>query len=166
MENTTQLAPLMEVNGVEVVFALDQSGKLIATHGSSIFTPDVLQRASTRIVTLMGALSEYLRPAQDATLVYEHHLIILRRRDDLTLAVLAQNTVNQVALKLAGNLCLKRLAEPVAKPTPMPPLAPATSKPAVTAARPAGVFQAPARPQASPGPKSNTPPKRGGGIWG
>ncbi|MFN7139472.1 MAG: hypothetical protein ACK4UN_09045 [Limisphaerales bacterium] len=152
MENSSYLFPILDIAGVDGAFVLHQSGRLLGWNCKPAFGTELLQGAATRIATLFGALSEYLRPAQELTLVFDHYQLVVRARDQLMIAVLVEGETNQVALKLACNLALKRFQDSITGPPP-------AMRPATGSQRP------PASGSVQPGPVPGKP-KRSSGIWG
>jgi hypothetical protein len=159
MDNSIALFPVLDIAGVEGAFIIDKSSNLIALNCKPIFSPDLVQRAAIRISTLFTALGEYLRPAHEVILSFEHFQVIVRRREELLIAVIVQGQVNQVALKLACNVAVKKIQEQAAAPV-RPATAPAIAPRPVPAARPTPAAPAPA-PVRRP-----SPPAKSSGIWG
>ena len=158
MDTSPLLFPVLDLAGVEGAFVLDRNSRVLAFNTKSLFTHDLVQNAAVRVATLFSALGDYLRPAQEVALSFEHFQLIVRQRDGLLIAVIVQGPVNQVALKLACNVAVKKLQEAATAPI-RPNPTPGLSRPAAPPMRPA-----PATPPVPPARRP--PPPKSSGIWG
>jgi predicted regulator of Ras-like GTPase activity (Roadblock/LC7/MglB family) len=103
------LGPLRDVPEVQGSFVISASGRVLDRDMSALFGQDVLVAMAPRALRLCETFSDDHHELRGCTLRYGDHLVLLRPIPDGLLAVLASSDVNELALKMAMALSVRRL---------------------------------------------------------
>jgi predicted regulator of Ras-like GTPase activity (Roadblock/LC7/MglB family) len=103
------LASLRDIPGIEGSFVVSDMGRLLARDMPPVFGDEVLGEVGPRALRLRDTLG-YAREDLDSAIIrYADYLFFLRPLNDGVLCVLTAQTVNVPAVKMAMNLCARRL---------------------------------------------------------
>ena len=115
------LTSLLDIGGVVGSFALRSDGSLLAREMPSVYPDELFPEIGRRLAGVSEALDLQMRPFQDLLLKFEGYSVFVRRTGNLFLSILAEESVNLPALKMASNVALRRLDERAsANPEPAP----------------------------------------------
>lgn len=105
----TPLASLRDVPGIEGSFVVSDMGRLLARDMPPVFGDDVLGEVGPRALRLRDTLGYAGEDLDCAVIRYADYLLLLRPLNDGVLCVLTAQNVNLPAVKMAMNLCARRL---------------------------------------------------------
>jgi len=103
------LAQLRDVPGIEGSFVVSDMGRLLARDMPPVFDDDVLGEVGPRALRLRDTLGYAGEDLDSAVVRYADYLFFLRPLNDGVLCVLTTQSVNVPAVKMAMNLCARRL---------------------------------------------------------
>ena len=112
------LAHLRDVPGIEGSFVVSDMGRLLARDMPPVFDDDVLGEVGPRALRLRDTLGYAGEDLDSAVVRYADYLFFLRPLNDGVLCVLTAQSVNVPAVKMAMNLCARRLE---GRPVPAAP---------------------------------------------
>jgi predicted regulator of Ras-like GTPase activity (Roadblock/LC7/MglB family) len=105
----TPLLQLRDVPGIEGSFVVSDMGRLLARDMPPVFGDDVLGEVGPRALRLRDTLAYAGEELDAAVIRYADYLLFLRPLSDGVLCVLSAQGVNVPAVKMAMNLCARRL---------------------------------------------------------
>jgi predicted regulator of Ras-like GTPase activity (Roadblock/LC7/MglB family) len=103
------LAQLRDVPGIEGSFVVSDMGRLLARDMPPVFDDDVLGEVGPRALRLRDTLGYAGEDLDSAVVRYADYLFFLRPLNDGVLCVLTTQSVNVPAVKMAMNLCARRV---------------------------------------------------------
>lgn len=106
---TVALVSLRDVPGIEGSFVVSDMGRLLARDMPPVFDDDVLGEVGPRALRLRDTLGYAGEDLDSAVIRYADYLFFLRPLNDGILCVLTTQGVNVPAVKMAMNLCARRL---------------------------------------------------------
>lgn len=103
------LAGLKDIGGVVGSFYVSRAGEIIVRDMPSLFDDELMMEVAPRVQRMSEGLPSDSGRVESCLIRYADHLVFLRMIEQGTFGVLAQNTVNLAALKMAVNLTLRRI---------------------------------------------------------
>jgi predicted regulator of Ras-like GTPase activity (Roadblock/LC7/MglB family) len=113
------LAQLRDVPGIEGSFVVSDMGRLLGRDMPPVFGDEVLGEVGPRALRLRDTLGYAGEDLDSAVIRYADYLFFLRPLTDGVLCVLTSQGVNVPAVKMAMNLCARRVE---GRPLPAPPV--------------------------------------------
>lgn len=107
----TVLVALKDIPGVVGSFVLNPQGVLIAREMPAIFPDNIFPNLGRRLASVVEALETQISAVQEMLLKFEGHWIFVRRSTQGFLTILASDSVNFPALKMASNVALKQVTD-------------------------------------------------------
>ncbi len=115
------LAALRDVPGIAGSFVISDMGRLLARDMPPVFGDDVLGEVAPRALRLRDTLGYAGEDLDSAVIRYTDYLLFLRPLNDGVICALAFQGVNVPAVKMAMNLCARRIEGLPPPPEPPPP---------------------------------------------
>ncbi len=122
------LNALRDIPGVVGSFVLADSGPLICREMPAIYPDNIFPEMGRRLSGMKDAMETQTEPYSDLLLKFDEYWLLSRRASKCTLNILATQTVNYPALRMATNVALKQIEDKVAAGYDLaepPPAAPA-----------------------------------------
>jgi len=148
----TLLAALRDIPGVVGSFVLSREGQLIAREMPAVYPDEIFPELGRRMTTVGEVVGAQTGSVQELLMKFDAYCLHVRHADACFLSVLAADTVNVPALRMATNVALKQVLEKIASMPPPTVAAEPTSAPAPAssaAQAPATEPAAPAKPRRS-----------------
>lgn len=156
------LSSLKDIPGVFGSFVFGPDGALVARDMPAVYPDSVFAEIDRRLKGIAEAVEPSLHGFYELLAKFEGHWLLSRMTPKGNLNILADESVNFPALKMAANVAVKHLDE-LTKESPAPMPVPVAAPPAATAA-PAAAPQPAAVPVAKPLPPA-PPEHRPRRIW-
>jgi len=132
------LAALRDIHGVEGSFVMNTNGDLVCRQMPAIFADEIFSEVGRRLLSIYSTFDLQVSQFDDLLLKFDGYWLYIRRAAHGFLSILATETVNYPALKMASNLALSQLTGQIehAKPIQMGPIEVMHSAPAPVVAAP------------------------------
>jgi len=118
------LAALRDIHGVEGSFVMNTNGDLVCRQMPAIFADEIFSEVGRRLLSIYSTFDLQVSQFDDLLLKFDGYWLYIRRAAHGFLSILATETVNYPALKMASNLALSQLTGQIehAKPIKMGPV--------------------------------------------
>lgn len=125
------LAALKDIHGVEGSFVMNTNGELVCRQMPAIFADEIFSELGRRLLSIYSTFDLQVSQFDDLLLKFDGYWLYIRRAAHGFLSILASETVNYPALKMASNLALSQLTTQIqsAKPIAIAPAATTVSEP-------------------------------------
>lgn len=137
-------ANILDLPGVEGAVLFGTEGRVVHNAMPAFMSEEALGEAQRRIFSMYETMDENFLPCEDYTMVFEGHLLILRKTEGCLLLVLGTEKMNQSSLRMVTNMAMKRFGSLISEGTPPP--------------RPPSVAHSPVAVEPPPPPVAELPP--------
>jgi hypothetical protein len=108
------LNALKDIPGVVGSFVLGDEGALLCRELPAIYPDAIFSELGRRLIGVKDAVETQAPPFADLLLKFDSFCLLNRRASKCTLSILATQSVNQPALRMATNVALKQIEEKIA----------------------------------------------------
>lgn len=123
------LASLRDIPGVFGSFVVTETGQLAARDLPTVYADDLFADIGRRLISISDALEPQVPAHHELVIRFDGYSMVMRKSEGIILTVMAGDTVNVPALKMALTLTLRHLASapltadipPAIIPAPLPP---------------------------------------------